>query len=73
MKTLALKLAFVSPLLTTLSAIMYTLKFEPMSEGIVVGLGVLIIIATLQCIAYGIILITHLFDIATKKPTHLFI
>ena len=36
-------------------------------------LGVLIIIATLQCIAYGIILITYLFDRATKKPTHLFI
>jgi len=67
MKKTLLILAFVSPLLTTLLAIVYTLNFEPMSEGVIVGLGMLIIIATIECIAYGIVLITHIFSIAEKK------
>jgi hypothetical protein len=67
MKKTLLILAFVSPLLTTLLAIVYTLNFEPMSEGVIVGLGLLYVIATIECIAYGLVLITYIFSIAEKK------
>ena len=67
MKKTLLFLAFISPLLTTLAAIVYTLNCEPMSEGVAVGLGILIIIATVELIAYGIVLITYVFELAEKK------
>ena len=67
MKKSLLFLAFITPLLVTLSAIAYTLNCEPMSEGVVVGLGILIIIATVELIAYGIVLINYIFELADKK------
>ena len=67
MKKLLLFLAFISPLLTTLSGIIYTLNCEPMTEGVAVGLGILIILATIEAIAYGIVLIWWLNEQLEKK------
>jgi len=69
MKKILLILAFITPLLTTLSAIIYTLNLEDRNEGVIVGLGILIIIATLECIAYGIILINCIFEKGERKAT----
>lgn len=67
MKKSLLFLAFITPLLSTLSAIVYILGFEERSEGVVVGLGILIIIATLECLAYGILFINWLNEKLEKK------
>lgn len=69
MKKILLILAFITPLLTTLSAIIYTLNLEDRNEGVAVGLGILIIIATLECIAYGVVLINYIFEKGERKAT----
>ena len=67
MKKILLILAFITPLLTTLSAIIYTLNLEDRNEGVAVGLGILIIIATLEGIAYGVVLINYIFEKGERK------
>jgi len=61
------KILFVSPLLITLLAIIYTLNCEPMTEGVAFGLGILIIVATMEAIGYGIVLIWWLNEQLEKK------
>jgi hypothetical protein len=67
MKKILLILAFITPLLTTLLAIIYTLNLEDRNEGVIVGLGILIIIATLEGIAYGVVLINCMFQKVERK------
>lgn len=67
------RLLFFAPIILTFLVIAYTLKVEDTSnEGVIVGLGIMYFIATIEVIAYSMVLIFAIFEKFEKTPSEKF-
>ena len=67
------RLLFFAPIISTFLAIVYILNFEDTTnEGVIIGLAFMYFIATIEVIAYSMVLIFALFEKFEKMPSEKF-
>ena len=67
------RLLFFAPIISTFLAIVYILNFEDTTnEGVIIGLAFMYFIATIEVIAYSMVLILALFEKFEKIPSEKF-